>query len=145
MNWYDHLYVGEKARKRRYAILEGLREGRWQPEVYVIMPPQSGNNILEILPSVMLKMPPYRDLEYKIVGVAVTYWEALEVVRKIVDDLYRQTGGFCLEDLIGGRTVPEPVMPGEPEAGPETETMPGQEIEEKIPEQKKSAMRGELC
>ena len=54
MNWYEHLYMGEKAKKNRYAILQGLREERWQPEVYVIMPPENGNNILEILPSAML-------------------------------------------------------------------------------------------
>lgn len=154
MNWYDHLYVGERAGKRRFAILEGLRQGRWQPEVYVIMPPQSGNNILEILPSVMLLVPPYRDREYRIVGVAVTYWEALEVVRRIIDDLYQRTGGFCLEELIGSKTVPEPETTwgpetapdpekaGEPEMAGEPKTAPGPE---KIPEEKESTMRGELC
>ena len=101
MNWYDHLYMGEKAKKQRYGILEGLREGKWQPEIYVIMPSQNGNNILEILPSVMLQVPPYQEQEILLVGVAVTYWEALEVVRRIVDDLYRQTGDFCLDSLIG--------------------------------------------
>jgi|InofroStandDraft_1065614.scaffolds.fasta_scaffold40731_3 hypothetical protein len=101
MNWYEHLYVGEKARKKRYAILQGLRDGKWQPEVYVIMPPRSGNNVLEIVPSVMLQAPPYRDWDVTIAGVAVTYWEALEVAREIVDDLYRKTGGFCLADLTG--------------------------------------------
>ena len=77
MNWYEHLYVGEKARKKRYAILQGLRDGKWQPEVYVIMPPRSGNNVLEIVPSVMLQAPPYRDWDVTIAGVAVTYWEEI--------------------------------------------------------------------
>ena len=94
MNWYDHLYMGEKAKKQRYGILKGLREKKWQPEIYVIMPPESGNNILEIIPSVMLHIPPYRERESLLLGVAVTYWEAL------VDDLYQKTGGFRLADLI---------------------------------------------
>ena len=35
-------------------------------------------------------------------GIAVTYWEALEVAGQIVDELYRRTGGFCLRDMIQG-------------------------------------------
>ena len=35
-----------------------------------------------------------------ILGIAVTYWEALEVVREIVDEMYRETGAFCLEDFL---------------------------------------------
>ncbi len=102
MDYYDHLYVGEKAKKRRYPILQGLREGRPQPEVYVIVPPLSGNNILEIIPSVMLWQPPYQEREILVMGIAVTYWEALTVAGKIVDDLYRKTGGFCLSQMTDG-------------------------------------------
>ena len=51
MDYYEHLFVGEKAKERRYGILQGLREGRLQPEVYVIMPPLNGNNVLEIVGS----------------------------------------------------------------------------------------------
>lgn len=60
----------------------------------MITPPQNGNNVLDIYPSAMLLLPPYRDQEHLLIGVAVTYWEALEVVRRIVDDMYRMTGGF---------------------------------------------------
>jgi hypothetical protein len=103
MIWYDHLYLGEKAKKNRYRILQGLRKGNLQPEVYVIVPPQNGNNVLEILPSFMLWAPAYQEMEIFVIGVAVTYWEGLEVARQIVDELYQKTGGFCLEELIGGR------------------------------------------
>lgn len=100
MNWYEHLYVGEKAKKKQYSILQGLREGELRPEVYVIMPPAGGNNILEIVPSVLLTAPPYRNRDILIMGVAVTYWEALEVAGNIVDDMYQKTGGFCLQELM---------------------------------------------
>ena len=63
MRWYSHLYVGEKAGKRRFSIIQGIREGKLQPEVYVITPPQNGNNILDIYPAPMLLLPPYRDEE----------------------------------------------------------------------------------
>ncbi len=100
MHWYNHLYVGEKAKKRRFSIIQGIREERLQPEVYVITPPQNGNNILDIYPSAMLLLPPYRDEDYLVLGIAVTYWEALKVVRQIVDDMYRQTGRFGLPEFL---------------------------------------------
>ena len=63
MDYYEHLFVGEKAMERRYGILQGLREGRLQPEVYVIMPPLNGNNVLEIVPSALIFEPPYQGRE----------------------------------------------------------------------------------
>lgn len=100
MRWYNHLYVGDRARKRRFHIIQGLREGKLQPEVYVITPPKNGNNILDIYPSAMLLLPPYRDEDMMILGIAVTYWEALEVVRDMIDEMYRETGGFDLSEFI---------------------------------------------
>lgn len=97
MRCYKHLYVGKKAKKQRYRIIQDLREGRFRPEVHVITPPQNGNNILEIYSSAMLLLPPYRDQDMLILGIAADYWEALEVTRSLIDDLYRETGGFNLE------------------------------------------------
>ena len=84
-----------------YAVVQSSIRGGQGKCPYVITPPQNGKNILEIYPSAMLLLPPYRDEDYLVVGIAVTYWEALEVVGRIVDDLYRQTGDFCLDSLIG--------------------------------------------
>ena len=96
MRWYDHLYVGEKAKRRRAAIIRGIREQKLQPEVYVITPPENGDNILDIYPAPMLLLPPYRDEDKLILGIAVTYWQALSVTRQMIDDMYRMTGGFDL-------------------------------------------------
>lgn len=103
MDWYDHLYVGKKAKRRRYAIIQGIRDGVFDPLSYVITPPQNGNNILDIYPAAMLLLPPYRDQEMMILGIAADYWEALEVVRRIVDEMYQNTGGFDLAALMEER------------------------------------------
>ncbi len=104
MHFYDHLYMGERAKKKRFAVLQGLRAGRLQPEVYVITPPRSGNNLLEIYPSAMLQLPVFEDWDMLLVGVAVTYWEALEVARQIVDDLYQETGDFAIRAWLEEKT-----------------------------------------
>ena len=45
MQWYSHLYVGRRAKRHRYAIIQGIREEKLQPEVYVITSPQNGENL----------------------------------------------------------------------------------------------------
>ncbi|MCD8120931.1 MAG: hypothetical protein LUE65_01650 [Clostridiales bacterium] len=100
MRWYENLYLGEKAEKRRLSVVQGIREHRLQPDVYVITSPQCGHHILDIWPSAMLLLPSVQKEDLLILGIAVTYWEALEVVRRIVDAMYGQTGGFCLNDFL---------------------------------------------
>ncbi|MGL5436698.1 MAG: hypothetical protein ACRDBO_15045 [Lachnospiraceae bacterium] len=100
MRWYKHLYVGEKAKHRRYDIIRHLREEKIQSGIHVITPPQNGNNVLDIYPSFMLFLPPYHKQNLLILGIAADYWEALEVVRIIVDDMYQKTGDFRLEALF---------------------------------------------
>lgn len=99
--WYDHLYVGEKARKKRYRIIQGIRKSKSGPEIYVITPATNGNNILDIYPAMTLSWPIYQDEVFLVLGIASTYWEALEVAGNIVNDMYRKTGGFNLQGFIG--------------------------------------------
>ncbi len=70
----------------------------------MITPPQNGKNLYDIYPSPMLLLPPYRDQDLEILGIAVTYWEALEVVRQMVDDRYRQEGDSGLMGKEEGMT-----------------------------------------
>lgn len=96
MRWYNHLYLGKKAKRRRYTIIRNLREGKFSPGVHVITPSQSGNNILDIYPAFMLLFYP-DSKNLLILGIAADYQEALLVVRRIVDDMYQTTGDFNLE------------------------------------------------
>lgn len=70
----------------------------------MITPSLSGNNVLDIYPAMELSAPWYRDEEFFIIGIAADYWEALEVTRQIIDELYRNTGGFDLTGYINGHS-----------------------------------------
>ena len=63
MRWYKHLYVGEKAEKRRFSIIQNIRRGRLQPKVHVIVPASGEKNILDILPSYVLLQEYYKKQE----------------------------------------------------------------------------------
>ena len=100
MLWYDRLYVGEKAKKHRFSIIQSIRRRKYRVGVFVITPASNGNNILDIYPLLTLLNPYYRDKELLILGIAEGYGEALELAGRIVGDMYRKTGAFCLEEFL---------------------------------------------
>lgn len=102
MRWFNHLYVGDKAKKNRFNMIQGIRRGRLYPGAYVITPASNGNNILDIYPSASLLHPYLRDKDLLVVGIAADYWEALEVARQIIDEMYQKTGEFDLQKLLSG-------------------------------------------
>ena len=107
MLWYRHLYVGEKAKKYRSSIIRSIRQKTMGPGVYVITPPSNGNNILDIYPSYMLFLDEKREEEFKILGIAQGYEEALQLAGTIVGEMYEKTGGFDLLEFLeeGGSKV----------------------------------------
>ena len=100
MRFYKPLYMGENAQKKRFSLIQGIRRGKLRPGAYVIIPAVNGNNILEIYPSAELLLPYYRKQDFLILGIGLGYFEALEVARQIVDDMYKKTGGFDLAEFL---------------------------------------------
>ena len=100
MLWYRHLYVGEKAKKHQFSIIRSIREKKYRPGVFVITPPSNGN---DIYPAYMLLFGAYKKQEFKILGIAQGYQEALLLAGTIVTEMYEKTGGFCLEEFLTGR------------------------------------------
>ena len=100
--------AGYRFQKRLYLHLflfqrsgQGLRKKKPCIGAYVITPASGGNNILDIYPAAELLLPYYREKDFLIMGIAFGYDEATEVAARIVADLYRKTGGFCLNQLLG--------------------------------------------
>ena len=94
MRWWNHLYMGEQAARMRPRLLMRIREGSFLPDTYVITLPESGNHILDIRPVLLLTKEERESNELLILGVAVGYTEAAQVVRDMVDDMVKRTGAF---------------------------------------------------
>ena len=100
MLWYDRLYVGEKAKKHWYSIIQTIRRRKGRLGVFVIMPASNGNNILDIYPTITLFHLNFDQRERMILGIAEGYQEALSLAGEIVRDMYQKTGAFCLEEFL---------------------------------------------
>lgn len=94
MRWWKHLYMGENAGRKRAEVLRGIREKRIMPDTYVITLPESGNHILDIRPVILLSKEEREGSDTLILGVASGQGESRELVRTMVEDMYKTTGAF---------------------------------------------------
>lgn len=105
MRLWDHLYMGQNANRARTGILKGLRSGSLLPDTYVITLPENGKHIFDICPVSLLSGRERQREDLLILGIARGYQEAVQVTGQMVDDMYRQTGGFdwriYMEQLTG--------------------------------------------
>lgn len=106
MIWYEHLYVGEKAKKQRFSPIQKLREKKAGALVYVIVPAANASNLLDIYSA-----PEFFAWEERadragnknqqiILGIALGYGEALHLAGEMVDEVYRATGGFAIREYL---------------------------------------------
>lgn len=99
MKWYSDLYLGDSVKHPRR--LRWKIEHNAKTMVYVIALSTAGGCLLDIIPSWVLlqKGYPWRK-NLKIIGLARGYHEALEVVQKIVEDTYRNTGAIDIQSWL---------------------------------------------
>ena len=98
MNWYKNLYLGEEAGKKKTKIINQLEKHSISFGVYVITLASNGKDLLDVLPAFMLYRNHARDR--KILGLAITRDEALEVCGKIIFDVYSKTGTYDVRSFF---------------------------------------------
>lgn len=100
MKWYNNLYVGSCADRRRHKIIKKAIRNKPQIGVYFITLPVNENNSLEIYPSYILLQNHYRKKNMFVVGIGEGKEEALEVMEQIIMDCYNKTGQFLVRKMI---------------------------------------------
>ena len=101
MRWYEKLYVGEKAKKHRYRIIQAIREGK-ASGYYIPTVPSNEKNLLDLYPAFTLNQPYYRDQNLLILGIAENFSDAAELSGRIINLVYQKTGGFDIRSYLLG-------------------------------------------
>lgn len=100
MKWYNNLYVGENAKKRKRKIIMRTKLNKPQLGAYFITLPTNDSNSLEIYPSYVLLQKHYRKKNMFIVGIGLGREEAFLVMQEIIMDCYRMTGQFLVRKMV---------------------------------------------
>lgn len=97
---YCDLYVSESLKNKQNQILEEVMEQRPRPSVYLITLAQGKQNHLEFYSGLLLWQYVFDHAELFVVGLADGYYEAVELVEKIVRDSICATGDVNVREYL---------------------------------------------
>lgn len=91
MEWYEPLYVSDSMQKKVKRIKWRLNHNAGVLQGYLITFPTNDDNLMDIYPMKSLKFSKYLRNSLKVIGIAKTYEEAVDMVTSIVDETYQNT------------------------------------------------------
>lgn len=92
MKWYKNLYIGETLVKSKDKVIKKIQRNVLQPGVYVIVLATNGKDNFRIIHSLELLQRNYLKDDLTVVGIAKGKDEAFELVRRMITDVYEETG-----------------------------------------------------
>ncbi len=100
MYWYGDLYVGTTAAKNKSRIINKLKKHRFIKDVFVITRASNGCDLFDIYPANVLAQKYFRERDLFMIGIAVGYGEAIELVQSIIEDVYCRQGIANLKEYF---------------------------------------------
>lgn len=100
MNYYEPLYI-DKNCKHVTRIKARIRMSKIPVMDYVIVL-SNGQDQLEIIKGSILRQPLYPKKGLFVVGVSKSYDGAVLLVQRILEDTYRETGGYDMKAYLSG-------------------------------------------
>lgn len=100
MKFYCNLYVSEELKGREREIIYKLRHDQVQLNKYIIVFAQSMKNHLEFYDSVLLLQKCWGKENLFVVGIADGYESALNLVARIVSEVYEATGDVQIRTYL---------------------------------------------
>lgn len=88
LKWYKKLYIGDNAKKKASSTIRKINHKKMTPGIYLVTLASNPDNLLEIIAADLLRQPALYQMCPPVVGIASGYQEAVELVRKIVEEVY---------------------------------------------------------
>ena len=100
MKYYYALYMDECSKRKQADIIKKIENDKWQMNIYLVALTKNEKNHMEIFHSVLLIQKALSKEDLFVVGIANGYFEALELVEKITQEVYDETGGVDIRNYI---------------------------------------------
>ncbi len=94
MRLAENLYTTEKTKKMLPRIMHKIRTKRLQPGIWLITIASNEKNLLDMFQSIYYMQPMFAHLNPDIVGIAESEDAAKELLIRMTEDMYRETGNF---------------------------------------------------
>ena len=104
MKWYKKLYLSEKAKDSKYKVFWKVKAGKVQKDTFLITLSDHSDNVLDIYSANVLLQPHCKQSHVidniYVVGLAMSYDDALLLVQDIIGEVYANTGGFKIREYL---------------------------------------------
>ena len=100
VKWYKYLYVGSRIEKKKKRCMCCIEEGKRLRGFYVIALASNVEDQLEIMAANELSHPMVKERIPLIVGLALDYTEAMDILYQIIDDAEAANMRGCLRAYI---------------------------------------------
>lgn len=100
VRWYDALWIGPKAEKKRRKLIDAVKDSKKMPGAYVIALSSNPRELLDIIPVSMIGKPGCPADNLYIIGIADGKAEAFSLIEKMVDYIYRETGKLNIREYF---------------------------------------------
>ena len=97
--YYD-LYISADLEKKKDKILKKLEQNKFQRQIQLITLSQGEQNHLEFFSSYLLKQKLFQETPLFLVGIAGGYGSAVELIQKITEDTYQETGQTNIRQFL---------------------------------------------
>lgn len=100
MKYYYALYMDEYAKENQADIIRKIENDKWQMNIYLVVLTKGEKNHMEVFHSVLLIQKVLSKDDLFVVGIANGYFDALELVEKITQEVYDETGDVDIRNYI---------------------------------------------
>ena len=94
MRLAENLYTTEKTKKMLPRIMHNIRTRRLQPGIWLITIASNEKSLLDMFQSIYFMQPMFALLNPVIVGIAESEDAAKELLIRMTEEMYRETGNF---------------------------------------------------
>lgn len=101
IHWNETMYFGDNVKKEHRRVMRRIERGKLTEDIFCITFASNDENLFDIIEAKELLFPYYRTKDIHIVGLAKGKGEACLLVRDMIGEIYRETGGFKVREYFG--------------------------------------------
>lgn len=100
VTWSSCLYIGEGIGKQKKRIKRRIQQGKPTPGIFLVAEPSNQENLFDILDTAGFLFPYCHRRSLTIYGLAKGRAEAEELVTRMLEEVYRETGEFKVREYF---------------------------------------------
>ena len=100
MQFMGCLYIGETISSEQYKIIEKVHKGKVVPSLYLIALSSHPDNMLDLILEKEALQACYSNRDLKVVGIAGSKKEAIQLVQTIIEESLKTTGNADVRGFL---------------------------------------------